>query len=130
MTQQPDFVDGPQEEDVDAWAEEERRRRQAWLNGPSDFEKQRWARREGRRRAAQASGSSGDGDVWYAAGGLGPQTALAAAFCPFTVLSSLFPPGLVPPVFAGGWPAPRVLVRGMRAGGPIRRRRVRVYAES
>jgi len=35
---------------VEAWAERERRRRQAWLDGPSEEEKERWARRQRRRR--------------------------------------------------------------------------------
>jgi hypothetical protein len=35
----------PTQEEIDAWAAREHRRRAAWLAGPSDEEKQEWARR-------------------------------------------------------------------------------------
>jgi hypothetical protein len=41
----------PEHDDVDAWAAEERRRRQEWLNGPSEEEKAEWARARAARRA-------------------------------------------------------------------------------
>jgi hypothetical protein len=44
----PDW--GPTDEDVDDWAERERRRREAWLKGPTDEEKRAWA--ASRRRQA------------------------------------------------------------------------------
>ncbi len=43
------FEPGPEE--IAAWAQRERRRRQAWLAGPGEEEKQEWARRY-RRRAS------------------------------------------------------------------------------
>jgi hypothetical protein len=41
---------GIPESDVDAWAERERKRRQAWVDGPSEEEKREWAKAERRRR--------------------------------------------------------------------------------
>jgi len=38
------------EADIAAWAERERKRRQAWLEGPSEEEKQEWADAERKRR--------------------------------------------------------------------------------
>jgi hypothetical protein len=38
------------ESDVAAWADRERKRRQAWLAGPSEEEKKAWARAKRRRR--------------------------------------------------------------------------------
>ena len=38
------------EADVESWAAAEKRRRQAWLEGPNDEEKQAWADRERLRR--------------------------------------------------------------------------------
>lgn len=38
------------EADVAAWAERERKRRQAWLEGPNEEEKQEWADAERKRR--------------------------------------------------------------------------------
>lgn len=42
---------GPTDEDVEAWAEQEHKRRQAWVSGPTEAEKQEWALRERRARA-------------------------------------------------------------------------------
>src|SRR5687767_6848473 len=36
--------------DIAAWAERERKRRQAWLEGPDEEEKQEWAEAERKRR--------------------------------------------------------------------------------
>ena len=41
------------EPDVTAWAERERKRRQAWLEGPNEEEKQAWADAERQRRKRQ-----------------------------------------------------------------------------
>jgi hypothetical protein len=41
---------GPSDEEVDAWASRERRRREEWLKGPTEEEKSEWARRERRHR--------------------------------------------------------------------------------
>jgi hypothetical protein len=38
------------ETDIAAWAERERKRRQAWLEGPDEEEKQEWAEAERKRR--------------------------------------------------------------------------------
>ena len=43
----------PTTDEVEAWATEEARRRQAWLQGPSESEKAAWARRERDRRIAE-----------------------------------------------------------------------------
>lgn len=43
---------GPSDEEVDAWAEQEHLRRQAWLAGPSAEEKHEWRRQERIRRLA------------------------------------------------------------------------------
>jgi hypothetical protein len=44
----------PTEEEVEAWAERVRKRRQAWVDGPTDEEKHEWLRRERIRRMARA----------------------------------------------------------------------------
>jgi len=49
---------GPSNSDVDAWAERERRRREAWLAGPSEDEKRDWARRKRRRSSSGHGGES------------------------------------------------------------------------
>jgi hypothetical protein len=41
---------------VDAWAEQERERREAWLRGPTQAQKSDWAAREHTRRMAEQSG--------------------------------------------------------------------------
>jgi len=41
------------EADIAAWAERERKRRQAWLEGPNDEDKQAWADAERQRRKRQ-----------------------------------------------------------------------------
>jgi hypothetical protein len=41
------------ESDIAAWAEREKKRRQAWLEGPSEDEKQAWADAERQRRKRQ-----------------------------------------------------------------------------
>ena len=41
------------EPDIAAWAERERKRRQAWLEGPNEEEKQAWADAERQRRKRQ-----------------------------------------------------------------------------
>lgn len=41
----------PTQEEVDAWAEREHARRQAWIAGPTELEKHEWARRCARRAA-------------------------------------------------------------------------------
>jgi hypothetical protein len=41
---------GPTGEEIEEWAERERKRRQAWLQGPTEEEKRAWARSHGRRR--------------------------------------------------------------------------------
>jgi hypothetical protein len=46
----------PSDEDVEAWAEEERKRRQAWLAGPSAAEKHDWAMWERSTRGPGAIG--------------------------------------------------------------------------
>jgi hypothetical protein len=46
---------GPASEEVDEWADTERRRREAWVAGPSDAERRAWARREQRRRQRQST---------------------------------------------------------------------------
>jgi hypothetical protein len=42
-----------QEADITAWAEREKKRRQAWLEGPNEEEKQAWADAERQRRKRQ-----------------------------------------------------------------------------
>jgi hypothetical protein len=42
--------DAVSESEIEAWAEREHKRRQAWLEGPSESERQEWARLERRRR--------------------------------------------------------------------------------
>lgn len=39
----------PSQEDIDEWADRERRRRQAWLEGPTEYEKEAYARRRSAR---------------------------------------------------------------------------------
>ena len=47
-----DRTDVP-EADIAAWAERERKRRQAWLEGPDEGEKQAWADAEWKRRKCE-----------------------------------------------------------------------------
>lgn len=54
----PDELE-PTREEVDAWAERERKRREAWLQGPDEEERYEWARRERGRRWARAAYGSG-----------------------------------------------------------------------
>ena len=52
----PDMANEPwsvSEPDIAAWAERERKRRQAWLEGPNQEEKQAWADAERQRRKRQ-----------------------------------------------------------------------------
>ena len=42
----------PTDQEVEEWAEREKKRREAWLAGPSEAEKREWRRRQrGRQRA-------------------------------------------------------------------------------
>jgi hypothetical protein len=43
----------PTPEEIDAWAAQEKERRQAWLEGPTDAEKAAWSRRERSRRIGE-----------------------------------------------------------------------------
>jgi hypothetical protein len=54
----------PTDEEVNAWAEQEHQRRQAWLEGPSEEEKQEWRRREIGRRLARAAHDGDFGPEW------------------------------------------------------------------
>ncbi len=55
---QPSAADiGPTDAEVDAWAEQERERREAWLQGPTEAQRSDWAARERTRRLAEGSGS-------------------------------------------------------------------------
>jgi hypothetical protein len=47
---------GPSDAEVNAWAEQERERREAWLRGPTQAQKSDWAAREHTRRLAEQSG--------------------------------------------------------------------------
>lgn len=49
---------GPAREEIDEWADAERRRREAWVAGPSDAEKRAWARREQRRRQRRVASAA------------------------------------------------------------------------
>jgi len=46
----------PTEAELDAWAQHERERRQAWLSGPTPEERAAFARRERERRLAELTG--------------------------------------------------------------------------
>jgi hypothetical protein len=43
----------PTQEEVEAWAERVRKRRQAWVDGPTEEERHEWLRRERMRRLAR-----------------------------------------------------------------------------
>ena len=43
---------GPTDAEVEAWAQQERERREAWLHGPTSAQKSDWAVRERGRRLA------------------------------------------------------------------------------
>jgi hypothetical protein len=47
----------PSAADIEAWAAQERRRREAWLQGPTEEQKAAWARRERDRRLAELEGT-------------------------------------------------------------------------
>jgi hypothetical protein len=63
---EPGMSIGPSEEEVEAWAERVRMRRQAWVDGPTEEEKHEWQRRERARRAArlemEAETEAGNGE--------------------------------------------------------------------
>jgi hypothetical protein len=42
----------PTEDEIEAWAEQERERRRSWLQGPTEAERSAWVRRERIRRLA------------------------------------------------------------------------------
>ncbi len=44
---------GPTDAEIEAWAEQVRQRRQAWLDGPTEEEKHEWYQRERMRRIAR-----------------------------------------------------------------------------
>jgi len=46
---------GPTDAEVDAWAQQERERRAAWLQGPTQAQRSDWAARERTRRLAEGS---------------------------------------------------------------------------
>jgi hypothetical protein len=46
---------GPTDAEIDAWAQKERERREAWLHGPTQTQKSDWAAREHARRVAEKS---------------------------------------------------------------------------
>jgi hypothetical protein len=46
---------GPTEAEVEGWAQQERERREAWLQGPTQAQKSDWAARERTRRVAETS---------------------------------------------------------------------------
>ena len=54
VTYDPIMLD-PTDEELDAWAERERQRRQAWLKGPTAEERAAWAQRERMRRLSKLS---------------------------------------------------------------------------
>src|SRR5436190_1485764 len=49
---EPQVAAGPTDAEIEAWAEQVRQRRQAWLDGPTEEEKHEWFRRERMRRLA------------------------------------------------------------------------------
>ena len=54
---------GPTPEDVEAWAERERVRRQMWTAGPTEEEKLAWACRERERRSSRSFADKLDSDL-------------------------------------------------------------------
>ena len=53
----------PTDQEVEEWAEREKKRREAWLTGPSDSEKREWRRRQRElRELKEISGPSEDPD--------------------------------------------------------------------
>jgi hypothetical protein len=54
---EPDLA-GPTQAEIDAWAERERKRREAWLSGPTTAEREAYAQRERERREAAATGAA------------------------------------------------------------------------
>jgi hypothetical protein len=53
----------PSESEIDAWAAQERTRREAWLNGPTADQRAAWARRERERRVLERDASDVRGSV-------------------------------------------------------------------
>ena len=53
----------PTDQEVEEWAEREKKRREAWLTGPSESEKREWRRRQRElRELKEMSGPSDDPD--------------------------------------------------------------------
>jgi hypothetical protein len=46
---------GPSDAEIDAWAQDERERREAWLRGPTQAQRAEWAARERVRRTVERS---------------------------------------------------------------------------
>ena len=122
---------GPTEDEVEAWAERERRRRQAWASGPTDAEKRAWARQVRRRRLARAGAYGPLGPLPFgppADVGLDP---LGARYARETQLAL---EGLGAWLVAWPFQVMASLVRSGRAWEeqavrPARRRRVRLYED-
>jgi len=49
----PQMATAPTDAEIEAWAEQVRQRRQAWLDGPTEEEKHEWFQRERMRRLAR-----------------------------------------------------------------------------
>jgi hypothetical protein len=59
LSEPPDSgVEGPTEAEIDAWAEGERKRREAWLSGPTAAEREAYAERQRERRHAEGSSAA------------------------------------------------------------------------
>ena len=50
----------PTEQEVEQWAERERKRREAWLAGPSEAEKREWSRRQRHHQELRELYGAGD----------------------------------------------------------------------
>ena len=86
------------EDEVEAWAERERQRRQAWLAGPTEDEKRRWARHENPESGPRVSRFEGDlremRDRWIRDTDLASKGALRAlSRLPFALWSYLVQSG-------------------------------------
>lgn len=85
-----DDARGPSDDEIEAWAVAERKRRESWLAGPSDDEKRRWARAERWRRTTGAFEATGATRRLYRDAELaGMGLLFAIAWAPFAAFSEL-----------------------------------------
>ena len=87
-----EFDIGPTEQEINAWAAREQKRREAWLAGPTDAERRDWARRERQRRSSREDAAFGPDDFsfpWRNAQGAFEDTMAWCATLPMRITAGM-----------------------------------------